>query len=491
MLRKTIFILAIFAAAAALAAPDSSRCRMIDWLDAPSNHDFFHYGITSGWPIEYCYSGNDNWDLAMGDSFMVWLPGTDRILFLDSYDSTDVNTIANFDYGSVDAVGVTISDSVIYLVGGMGAGLSIFRNDSLIVLDGIMTPMADYHFAALEDSFLYTWTPGDLTCINVADPEDIFIYRTYSPAGANSGLTARDGFVFYGGAYTYSTDSPARAWPRFKMTQIDMINSATPLYMGTTTQENRFFGDLATDGNYIFAVNTEMSDGPAWTIGESDMRVWGAGDVSYNFDSRWDGQGVFGVDVIDTHLIAAGFGNGFSLLNISNLDSIYEVAYYIDEDSTMDITHFAMKETRIYAMAHPRDGYARLYMFELDDSIVLGIDEEPSPPKPSATELSAYPNPFNSAVRISLDAPVGAGLRPARVEIFDIAGRRVAQLPSPSIPLPEGEGGNSFSLWEKVSEGRMRAEFTWQPDAPLGSGVYLVRARVDGESVSKRIVYLK
>jgi len=103
----------------------------------------------------------------------------------------------------------------------------------------------------------------------------------------------------------------------------------------------------------------------------------------------------------------------------------------------------------------------------------------------------AYPNPFNSAVTISLDAPVGAGLRPARVEIFDIAGRRVSQLPSPSVPLPEGEGGNSFSRWEKVSEGRMRAEFTWQPDAPLGSGVYLVRARVDGESVSKRIVYLK
>jgi len=105
--------------------------------------------------------------------------------------------------------------------------------------------------------------------------------------------------------------------------------------------------------------------------------------------------------------------------------------------------------------------------------------------------LSTYPNPFNSAVTISLDVPVGAGLRPARVEIFDLSGRRVAQLPSPSVPLPAGEGGNSFSLWEKVSEGRMRAEFTWQPDASIGSGVYLVRANINGCERSARVVYLK
>jgi len=125
------------------------------------------------------------------------------------------------------------------------------------------------------------------------------------------------------------------------------------------------------------------------------------------------------------------------------------------------------------------------------DTLHVYTPEINTPPKPGIISLSAYPNPFNSAVTISIDTPVGAGLRPARVEIFDIAGRRAAQLPSPSIPLPAGEGGNSFSLWEKVSEGRMRAKLTWQPDATVASGVYLVRASFDGESVSKRIVYLK
>jgi len=42
-----------------------------------------------------------------------------------------------------------------------------------------------------------------------------------------------------------------------------------------------------------------------------------------------------------------------------------------------------------------------------------------------------------------------------------------------------------------VSEGRMRAEITWQPDATITSGVYLVRARVDGGEITKMVVYLK
>ena len=121
-------------------------------------------------------------------------------------------------------------------------------------------------------------------------------------------------------------------------------------------------------------------------------------------------------------------------------------------------------------------------------SCLSSIEEIPTP---QSFGLSAFPNPFNSAVKISVESPVGEGLRPARVEVFDLAGRHVAQLPSPSVPLPVGEGGNSFSLWDKVSEGRMRAEFTWQPEKSIGSGVYLVRVRVGVESVSKRIVYLK
>ena len=352
------------------------------------------------------------------------------------------------------------------LQGGVFIYSILWDNDSIIFKDEIFTGFADYHFAALEDSFLYTWTPGDLVCINVADPESIFIYRTYSPIGGNSGLVVRDGYAFLGAAYTFDDDSTFRAWPRTQMTQIDMINSATPIYEGTTTDENRFFGDLATDGEYIYAVNSEMSDGPAWTIGESNLRVWGAGGVSYNFDSRWDSQGVFGVDVIDDDLLAAGFEYGFSILNISDLDSIYEAAYYMDDTGNIDFTHFAMKDNRLYAMGHPRDGYATLYMFKLDDCVITGQCEVN--PLPKEFEFFNYPNPFNSSCKFAFS---GVSQPIEGIDIYDINGRLVEEI------LDSRFHGNDN-------------EYIWTP-VGLPSGIYLARITAGNESFTTKIVYLQ
>jgi len=77
---------------------------------------------------------------------------------------------------------------------------------------------------------------------------------------------------------------------------------------------------------------------------------------------------------------------------------------------------------------------------------------------PDMMVISAHPNPFNSAVMIT--APAGA-----EVEIFDLNGRNIAKF----------DGGTQV----------------WKPEASVGSGIYLVRARAGDETVSKRIVYLK
>ena len=99
--------------------------------------------------------------------------------------------------------------------------------------------------------------------------------------------------------------------------------------------------------------------------------------------------------------------------------------------------------------------------------------------------LSAYPNPFNSAVRISLDggseSPQASSTLPpgvCRVEVFDVNGRRVERIP----PAPLIKGG---------AEQSEAGGLIWRPDESIGSGVYLVRATVGGESVTKRIVFLK
>jgi len=101
----------------------------------------------------------------------------------------------------------------------------------------------------------------------------------------------------------------------------------------------------------------------------------------------------------------------------------------------------------------------------------LNVDENATPGK---FKLMVSPNPFNSACEITAPAH-------ATIEIYDTQGRRI----------------DSYSC------GCSQTRWTWQPtNASLGSGVYLVRARFGpstssgtgdrgGESVTKRIVYLK
>ena len=77
---------------------------------------------------------------------------------------------------------------------------------------------------------------------------------------------------------------------------------------------------------------------------------------------------------------------------------------------------------------------------------------------PESIRLAVTPNPFNSSCVIS--APPNA-----TIEIFDINGKRIAELP-PNTNI-------------------------WTPEKEIGSGVYLVKATKDGQSATKRIVYLR
>jgi len=82
--------------------------------------------------------------------------------------------------------------------------------------------------------------------------------------------------------------------------------------------------------------------------------------------------------------------------------------------------------------------------------------------RPNAFSIEAYPNPFNGNCRLQID---DCGLGINAIEIFDINGRNIAKL----------GGGDQI----------------WKPEATVGSGVYLVRAKIGEESFSKRIVYLR
>jgi len=145
------------------------------------------------------------------------------------------------------------------------------------------------------------------------------------------------------------------------------------------------------------------------------------------------------------------------------------------------------------------------YAYITSDSGMVIVDVEESVPEiPQNFALSAYPNPFNSAVTIAIDAPSveTQNLASLQIEIFDVNGRRIETL-RPSVtsgtePSALEKGGMEVPLLK----GDLGGFFTWQPAPTLGSGVYLVRVRFDNRSlngaeasdcgtITKRIVYLK
>jgi len=127
-------------------------------------------------------------------------------------------------------------------------------------------------------------------------------------------------------------------------------------------------------------------------------------------------------------------------------------------------------------------GESDFYLVKTDSLGYTGIEENPPSAKPEAFAISAYPNPFNSAVTITIDCHSRANGNP-EIEIFDIEGRMVDNL---SV--------GAYRIRPKNASTRLTptgGQYIWQPDAALGSGVYLVRATVGANIVSKRVVYLK
>ena len=505
------FLLIAALAGGALGYTDSLRCRLVDWMDARSNHKFLHE--RSGvWPEAYDYTGCRWWDLDMGDSVLVWLPGSQKLFFVDPYNTTAIDTIySRTSFGS-GWTASEISDSTLFMISAAYYGAVYIQDDSTNYISSNVLPWASFSYLAHEDSFLYTFNREHVThdtvgiiCINVADPENMFIYRWIDDFAATAGLEVLNGYCYAAKSYSlYSEDSSGYdAWTRFGISRLDMVNSDYPMWVsGGYSERGEFFGDIACDGkSRVYAVNTQLSPWPAWDIGESHLYVIGT-DTSYTFNQRWEGMAVFGVDVISDSLVVAGFEHGFSVLNVADLDDIHEVAYYMNEDTTMDFTNFALKGNRLYAMGHWEDDstWARLWMFELDDSVVTGlVDAEPE--MPERLRLRSYPNPFNSAVTIALDCRGLINQTPT-VEIFDLNGRKIDVIARRAEPNEAISPNNRSSVpldTRRDAVSINNCEFIWQPDPSLGSGVYLVRARVGGrgdldpteKTATKRIVYLK
>jgi hypothetical protein len=96
-----------------------------------------------------------------------------------------------------------------------------------------------------------------------------------------------------------------------------------------------------------------------------------------------------------------------------------------------------------------------------------------TPAATNALRVRAHPNPFTASTEIAIGAP-GPGT--VSVELFDVAGRRVARR-----TVVAGPGGNASLHFDgRGDDGR-----------PLPSGVYLVRARTHGLAQTGKIVLMR
>ena len=129
-----------------------------------------------------------------------------------------------------------------------------------------------------------------------------------------------------------------------------------------------------------------------------------------------------------------------------------------------------------YVMGFPRG--QKLYYADLGEGLAIA---EGGRHLAESFDISAFPNPFNSAVRISIDG-LGAGLAPVRVGIFDVNGRMVYEMTV---------GGACMRPAGGIHPAPTMHEYTWQPDESLPSGVYFVKVNAGDAVSTKRIIFIK
>ena len=230
--------------------------------------------------------------------------------------------------------------------------------------------------------------------------------------------------------------------------------------------------------NYVYAMNCLIVGNPSFT---------------YEWFHGYNSQIIETSDTIYLNRIFLDYPHGnFHLADSSAAigagDTTFLRYYFYLEDDTLVIDHDLDGNPR----PDPPGSMPDLGCYENPRAIAEAIDEAPSA-RPADIAISGYPNPFNSAVTISLAGASHAS--PAGVEIFDINGRMVDVIarratPDAAIsPLTETD----CHAFQARNDGYR--EYIWQPDATLGSGVYLVRATFPQQTASavctKRVVYLK
>jgi len=349
------------------------------------------------------------------------------------------------------------SDSTLYAwgyngYGGLGDGSTTHRNRPVRVpgpggedyLDEIVAISGGVHhtLALKSDGTVFAWGRNDRgqlgngNTTNQTYPVRVKDVDTVSNLSGVIAISAGDMF-----SLALKSDGSVWAWG---------WNNYGQLGDGTTAEKHVPVQVLGAAGGYlenIVAISTGYyyfsmalkSDGTVWAWGRNDNGQLGDGSTSY----RTRPVRVSGIECTG------------SLENIIGIATGEQHSIALQSDHT------------IVSWGYNGDGrlgdgtWANRYcpVEVIAPSLTMEIYWQERQIRPAQSCISVFPNPFNSSCRIV--APANA-----KTEIFDIAGKRLVELPQGTT--------------------------NWMPGKNLGSGIYLVRATTkDGQSATKRIVYMK
>ncbi len=340
-----------------------------------------------------------------------------------------------------------------YIYAAQGSdGLAVLRSTSLAEYPDPISTISIGGIAkwvVRVDTMLYVMSTNGVTQLNIVDPASPAI-RWDAPTSDPGAIYATDDYV-----YVCDEDDGFLVLETGMMSEVGSDPSASGYEWTAMTILNDYaYAAAGDDGFVVFDISDPTSPSIVKEV-ETDDDAEGIAVV--------DGWLYVAVDrdgVVPYKIVAPG-------------DSLIE----------FDAVKTGGRAKGIYASGNyifVADRYAVIVM--RNTAATIG---DRSVEMPDNLSIDTWPNPFNAAVTIFVGE---TGRSPLRIEIFDISGRMVAE-------IPVGEGPRALTPCGDVKNGSTQGcsptAIIWRPDENIGSGVYLVRARFSNGSIKKKVVYLK
>ena len=182
---------------------------------------------------------------------------------------------------------------------------------------------------------------------------------------------------------------------------------------------------------------------------------------------------------------------GSSCVLLDSITDIAETSYTYESDTPPESLWFFVLVEDIFGRTSlrsvPKSPYDTTY-----------IDEKTS--LPARISLNVSPNPFNSscAITISTNSVSREYAKQNGIDeiiIYDLKGNIVHNYSERGLPTSiDNSSGNRYRGMSSNRHQEMSPteyKFIWHPEKSISSGIYFVRANFDGQTITKRVVYLK